>query len=664
MKDVLHFSQNMALISEISSTSGIDTISEISEQLVKHYSQSVHQIDPERPPHFDPLLGQSKIDLPPVLTFLLDRLITSDCDVIDYILGYEVHVRPQLMQASKGCIQALIHYELLLTQWLANHTEIKEFNLSASRGKALSCLIDVLVSDLSSMTATSSLECSHYARSNIAIPCCLRILHFSLTILNESTFIPEPAILTKCATALLAFDTIRIDSSIIIPSLLKSSTRLNSACAYPSTNLQGTIIEDSLSLQKLDWSFYSMDSSAWNDLVTGILCRAADRIWIDLGSLVLKEDFEFGGMTAKDILQCSRDEKDKMRQDIIQRLGVIPMSTAVRAHFFGRQDHMWESKTNQSSITRVLMGKQIIENRPVLADKPFKSIPSRIYVALMFFYYLSIKNDVTLDIDPNLIQNLLPISLELIESSNPSQSALGISTLIQLLGSPSVQGDFWVEMADQIIPVLDLALDSAQREGRLLILIGQAQTQFFTKSAVQKDQRRISRKWLTLLQHSTGSSKDSEFTCWDILVGGVIPLLYEHAQLANADAMEIGRFGLATILPLLDTDMSDTKTLVTACIALINLMVGAYPMMGHHGGKIMSQLLTAAASLSNDEEMTTIKALIIHTASVAYVLCGGDNGFGGQLLNLVKMNENDVYQDSLVQVAFTVTDQAANLVDR
>ena len=62
--------------------------------------------------------------------------------------------------------------------------------------------------------------------------------------------------------------------------------------------------------------------------------------------------------------------------------------------------------------------------------------------------------------------------------------------------------------------------------------------------------------------------------------------------------------------------------------------------------------------------MTTIKALIIHTASVAYVLCGGDNGFGGQLLNLIKINENDVYQDSLVQVASTVTDQAANLVDR
>jgi len=117
--------------------------------------------------------------------------------------------------------------------------------------------------------------------------------------------------------------------------------------------------------------------------------------------------------------------------------------------------------------------------------------------------------------------------------------------------------------------------------------------------------------------------------------------------------MEMGRLGLKTLLPLIrwDSKARGSRRIQCASIAcLISLMMGAYPIMERHGGKIMSELLACLGRAKRDldiderlqdrhlkrhgdvvdigEDMEDICAtrhllvVAVHAASIAHVLCG------------------------------------------
>jgi hypothetical protein len=636
--------------------------SEVLEQLVQHYSQEIHVVQ-ERVPYFDPLSGQSYVELPSVVSFWLYRITQSlsQHDILQLVSGFGAIIRPCLMKQSVGCISVLQHYELLLSQLLSCSQDSVEYKLSASDGRRLSHQINLLVSDITIMTSESKFQCAQYIRCNIVIPTLLRILHHCFTILasqkGNAVFSLDDKTLARCAASLLAFETDRIDPVCTAPMLFRNDyPSFESICACPPKDEKKDHFNKFFTLHSIDWSSISLDGATWNDLVSGVQSRSAEAVWLDIASVSREGDIRATNHSHA-VLNSSKEEKRNIRRQVMKSIGMETLSVVVQSHFFGKDEHLWDWDETQLS-TYIMMGKQITQPQPVTKEKPYKSLPSRVYVTLAFVCYL-VEEDVVSCLE--LIPNVLPMCLELVDSSNPVHTSLGTCALIRLLGMTS-SSDGWSALKEQSLQVLDLAF-ATSREGRALILIGQAQSRLLNIAGNDGHQRRqVTRKWLTLLRQSADGG-GSDFTTWEVLVGGVIPLLYQHSQSANVDVIELGRLGLSALLPLVGRNFVDTKILVASLVGLINLMVGAYPMMVRHGGKIMSHILAATLELkqSDCDETKSPTVLALHTAAVALVIVSGvENSFGEQVLDKIEHNR-DTYQENLLEVVAEVRRQAACL---
>lgn len=649
--------QQMELSGE--STVASDVSSQVLEQLVQHYNQKVHIVE-ERVPYFDPVLGQRRAEVPSIVSLWLDRLTKSRSqhDILRLILGYGTTVRKCLIEQSVGFVSVLQHYELLLSQLLISSQDPIEYELSAADGHRLSNQINLLVSDFAALTSESKFGFPPFVRCNIAIPTLVRIIHHCFTIVisqkGSHIFALDDKTLARCAVSLLAFGEERIDPILIAPQIFGSEDRtFQSICAYPPKDKPKAFLAKWLTLNSVNWESMYLNGAAWNDLTSGVQSRTADMVWLDLASLSQND-----AVCYQDFLNYPREEKRKIRLQVMKSLGMEKVLEATRSHFFGK-DHIFnESDENQLS-TYTMMGKQVTRSQPSTKEKPYKSLSSRVYVALALVSYLNEEKSVSYQ---GLILNMLPVCLELVDSSNAAYIGLGSCALICLFGMTSRIGELAVHV-DQALQVLDLAF-GANRDGRVLILIGQCQTRLLSIAGTTsgRHRRSFTTKWLTLLrQVADGSGR--EFTAWEILVGGVIPLLYQHAQATNPDAIEVGRLGLSALLPLIGGNFVDTKLLVASLVGLINLMVGAYPMMVHHGGKILSHLLVATSELKQKEnaEMKDPTTLALHTAALALAIVSeGGNSFGEQVLDKIEHN-GEAYQSTILEVVAEVRHQAACL---
>jgi len=137
------------------------------------------------------------------------------------------------------------------------------------------------------------------------------------------------------------------------------------------------------------------------------------------------------------------------------------------------------------------------------------------------------------------------------------------------------------------------------------------------------------------------------------LICGLHGVLVQLANKPNADSIEIGRIGLSALLPLIrwDSTSKQSRQIQFASIScLISLMMGSYPIMERHGGKIMSELIACVGrdlrdiriheevnSKINNRNMNmpgntetlnefnftkNLIAFAMHAASVALILCG------------------------------------------
>jgi hypothetical protein len=134
--------------------------------------------------------------------------------------------------------------------------------------------------------------------------------------------------------------------------------------------------------------------------------------------------------------------------------------------------------------------------------------------------------------------------------------------------------------------------------------------------------------------------------------------------------MEMGRKGLRALLSMLrwDIGVSAKKLQVASLVALINLMMAAYPIMPHHGGKIMSELLACWGHANriledrlvhNDQEKELCemcKAITVQVSGLALVLCGAR---AEEVLRVVE--EDGGYEESLVHLVGLVRDAATNV---
>jgi hypothetical protein len=202
--------------------------------------------------------------------------------------------------------------------------------------------------------------------------------------------------------------------------------------------------------------------------------------------------------------------------------------------------------------------------------------------------------------------------------------------------------------------------------------------------------------WLLILdRHSRHYTK--QHLIWGLLYGGIVPLLYDAASAALDPAtstasgvycVEVGRLGLSALFSVLreesdytnlfgdhcttsnlddilyetssSVDGTDNETMhrrqrfelsiavhMAALTALLNLLVAAHPIMDHHAGKIMCELVAYLCKLNSvidqgnlaDQHVgldspqsslatesfgsvVAVYQLASHTAAVALVVCG------------------------------------------
>eukprot|EP00539_Tryblionella_compressa_P003274 CAMPEP_0178737840 /NCGR_PEP_ID=MMETSP0744-20121128/3191_1 /TAXON_ID=913974 /ORGANISM="Nitzschia punctata, Strain CCMP561" /LENGTH=299 /DNA_ID=CAMNT_0020390413 /DNA_START=111 /DNA_END=1010 /DNA_ORIENTATION=+ len=269
----------------------------------------------------------------------------------------------------------------------------------------------------------------------------------------------------------------------------------------------------------------------------------------------------------------------------------------------------------------------------------------------------------------DVLDDAFPICASLVDSNRNEMIALGACGFLRVVDSlNSATLNDCQEIGNKFVgntlSVLDLAF-KISREGPVVVAIGQTQSRIFAmlqelggnwESRYRNRRRKVTRQWLTTLARSSHQGA-SDSRCWNLLVGGLISLLLQHAKNdSKADIMELGRLGLSALLPLTDADIvMDQKTLVTSMTAMINLLFGAYPIMPHHGGKILCHLLSAA-SLAVPTSST--RKLSIYTSATALVICGPK--FTKEIIDSI-LNGQDSFQDIMVATTSEVTKLAEKL---
>jgi hypothetical protein len=598
--------------------------------------------------------------------------------------------------------------------------------------------IEILSTDITLMTSERYFpKFSPYVRSNIILPTLLQILdrvletvrHIFSMLGHESVISASPAVpqhltdvgsgrrdnsssFRRCFISLLAFDGTTMAPPAVAPTTLTVDGLpcggIESVCYYPPLNWQHhevqTFDRQYFSFDSIDWNSVTLSTSVWNDPKTGIVLRAVDRIWSQLGSLLLGgEQFEVqqeiqqsGDDTNTNVTNNNSNNPDhpteqhlhqnnrrSQRQAIVRVLGFRPLLEDIRKHFFGRDMVGWEPQLHTSQ--QVVLGRRVTKSRPVVDEKPYQAIPSRVVVTLNFLRLLDQADE---DVDDPIIawsnqkmivDNLLPIFSTLLDSTSATFVALGASGMLEIVNlldrkagrtilhdgtdehhhpleggesrnSTNSELSWWRTLVDDGLDALERAFQSSH-DGPVIVTIGQAQSKLLMHTHQLRNhypthqwanrRRRITGQWLFRLQRISHRPVTMSL-CGELLVGGIVPLLLQHTMNATtttaagtttrtiaADSMEMGRLGLSALLPLIGGDYDvDDKTLVLAMVGLINLLGGAYPIMCNHGGKIICHALAAIATIINntktkdDSSFLLKKNLAVHTGAVAAVICG------------------------------------------
>jgi len=360
-------------------------------------------------------------------------------------------------------------------------------------------------------------------------------------------------------------------------------------------------------------------------------------------------------LASKDVVALKEDKLQR-QQYVIQSLGMGTLSAEIRSKFFAKNEEPFEPSEKLITSTYVMLGKRKTKTRMIELEKPHRTTPARAYVALVFCLYLSVEEDCK-----QVVSNLLPVYLELVDSPDNVFSCLGVSALHLLLKFADKE-KLLLEHEEHCLAALDSAY-STHRNGLALILVGQTQSCLFKNFQRATHRRKqITRQWLLRLrQLALGAG--NECSAGDLLVGGIIPLLFQHAKLPNADAIELGRLGLSAMLPLFVSETTEKKTFARLFVAMINLMAGAYPIMAHHKDKIMGHLLAATTKLKicDDSKGCSVFALGLHTAALAnFIVSSGGRNNTETLLDTIE-RESGKYQDVLLQVSKEVREYSSDL---
>jgi hypothetical protein len=537
----------------------------------------------------------------PVLQFCLDRLKPLPSHAVaEWIVGYKTRVRGILFPEKEESfpIPMLRNYEIILCIW----RERLEVDGIVDARPGPEPLVDIasLISKDIQRGFRKSGRYSEYLRYNVVIPTLLRILNHILLIL-QGQYVPtedDMGLWVDSCVSILPYVQPRINPAAILPSL-SAKRSLDDLCVYPPKEI---LINSLLSIESTDWGELSFDGAGilcGNE--TGISERLAKEVSNNLASLL--------GLPCSEPSRCTN-------AGIIRSLDTRRVAQAVQSRFFG-QDR--EETMKQRTESKVILGRRVERLVQPLDNKVYNADPSVIPTLLNF---VTLLNDKERESTSELVTNLVPCCLELVDSANLVHSALGLAALAHMLVVLDSSNLAWPKVEGDILSKLEDAI-RCHRQGLVVLVIGHSHHVILQRLNVSgKVHASFCRLWIANLFQV--ANRSSSGTRWELLVGGIIPSLHILAKLPDARGMEVGRLGLSVLLPMAKGDFVDARTQFAATVALINLMVSAHPIMHHHGGKIICHLLSAWSHRMADESMESqvCRCLTMHAAAICTVLCG------------------------------------------
>ena len=623
-----------------------NVVSAILKQLVSHFNQEVHQIH-ESPPNFDNVMSEH-LEESPVTTFCLDRMVAQPSDaVFQWIAYYKTEIHALLRSSGFQSLAVLQNYEIVLSKCLDHLENGLPDKMRIDADISLSKLI-VLVSDDLLFASETSPEFSNYLRCNVAIPTLLRVIYHisrAMLLVGFNAVETDAQDLVECFVSLLAFSNIRIDPTTIDPTLETKNVDdvFPSICVFPP-RLHRHVGMDTcnhyFSLDGVDWRTVTLDGSkTFGDPVTGIATRAFKQACDGLSTVVrsLKRSSE----TSLELTGC---------EQTLRSLGLVRVAHSVGSQFFGEGQQSLHSK----SVRQVFLGSEVIKDAKPLEDKIYKKDSSKIFILLNFVRLLRCED---VHCTSDLVAELVPCLLELLNSTSAIDAALGAGALGHMLMTLGINNKTWTSFHDRIITRLEEA-SKLNKEGAAIVVIGRTQ---ILASRLSWNSARVQvsfcRLWISSLHQARFRSAMNG--CHDLLIGAIVPLMGEIAKSRHADGIELGRPALAALLPLL-TGEFDRRTQVAATTALINLMVAAYPIMPHHGGKIICHLLTSCTSdaIWSTENVQCVHELKLHAAALSLIICG-ESAY--RVVNAVEA-EPGKYQEPFLETVSHVRGLAISLL--
>ena len=518
-------------------------------------------------------------------------------------------------------------------------------------------------------------------------------------------------------------------------------------------HLEIALGDDSLSYNDIDDKYWnsllsnsqsSFSLAAWIDSnpnnARGIL-RIVHGIWRSMESLLMVLSKLENKVDILDMDVRVAMKHQERRSLVLEKLGGPDLLLGdVRAHFFGRNlhgmDDLIQQKTKSNGVADmelssvvIKMGRRVTKTNKTQnpegspTESPvFERFPSRIAAALSALRLLIIPeriegmNDACRE---NVLQNVFPVCAALIDSNNAEFGALGAAGLLKVIdglvprkGSMAskdsisdeqtsiIHSEAWRNFTENTLAVLERSLQTNRDHGHVIVAIGRLQSRIFEIMLSEEIQhsiaehfrqrrRMVTQQWLLKLERALYRPV-SKRQHLELLLGGVIPLLSQHAmdERSEADGMELGRLGLAALLPITAKvtttgdmttesggDKVGTKAQMAAMVALINLVFSAHPTISRHGGKIMSHLLTAAAStvpLNDDDSdsesegsleeispsLNSIRNMAVLVAAVAIVVC--DHKSVHDVLGGID-KDHDQYQKNILMVLSEIREVAVEL---
>ena len=370
-----------------------------------------------------------------------------------------------------------------------------------------------------------------------------------------------------------------------------------------------------------------------------------------------------------------------------QNVGISLLTSVLRAQFYARlvypSTSLDKSNAVGDSLSKVAFMPMIdrvgsVSKRAPAAttndEKPYTDIPMRLSAAAIILSSV-FQQPTDFDACDKAFSDALPVVLSLLDELQPINQGVGALVFVSIMEACTALGFEFVPSFVQKFSIIitksfECAIQLCGREdATVLAIICLAQSKWFqfleeyllrTKESPLQSKSPLSlaivhawtRKAASDLliaigkQTQTRGSSRNEERIAGALVAGINPLLSQIANFPRAASIEIARVGLSTILPLVGwrgMSLESRSIQVAALSGLLSLLDGAYPIMTHHGAKIMVEIFILLDSADkdamflqhsksadshsdkfhNDEVSTdTTTKIAVHAAAVSLLICG------------------------------------------